>query len=258
MRKIAIINQKGGTAKTTTSVNLAYALSALGHKVLLVDLDPQASTTYWMGIQEPVKWEKLFNAYLNQDETVNIVQKTKHQNVDLIPSCNNLYNLPRKFKNAKQSYTFLANYLEHHKENDKWDFVLFDTPSNLGTLLVNAFTSADEIIVPVETHFLPLNALKKVFNIQNDIKEKLKTDASILGVLPCRVNVKDTHNMEVLEILREKLKSMVFRSIIRYDIKLAECPSFRMPILEYAEESKGSQDYLKLAKEVEQHKRRTK
>lgn len=247
MRKIAIINQKGGSGKTTTSVNLAGALAECGRKVLLIDLDPQASTTGWFGCL--TDGQSLYELFTQNVSIYDIVVNTAIANISIIPSSTWLIGIEKRLAQEVGAETILKQKLKELKSGD-WDYVLIDCPPTLGLLTINALSAADELIVPVEARVMALNGLVQLLGTIDVIKERLNHNLKISGILPCRVDSRTNHAKEVVRELRDNFKGLVYKTAIRENIRLAEAPSFMKPITMYDTHCSGSSDYRLLAQEV--------
>lgn len=247
MRTIAIANQKGGSGKTTTAVNLAATLGEKGRRVLLVDLDAQHSATAWLGIQETGKG--IFSAFAENGNLTDLVHHTDVKGITLIPSSAWLVGVEKALAGEVGAETILRRQLARLPAN-QWDYVLVDCPPTLGILTVNALTAVRELLVPVEAHVLALHGLAQLLQTIEVVKERLNPNLEISGILPCRVDVRTRHSQEVVEQLRGRFGNVVYNTVIRENVRLAECPSFRQPVTQYDTRSAGSVDYRALAREI--------
>jgi len=247
MRIIAVVNQKGGSGKTTTSVNLSATLAEAKKKVLLIDLDPQASSSVWLGFKSHSK--NLYDLFTGGNILNNIIEKTKINNVNLVPSSSFLAGAEKALANDVGAENILKEKINALQKNN-WDYVLIDCPPALGILSINALTAASEIIIPVETHVMALHGLVQLLRTINLVKGRLNPNLAITGILPCRVDLRTKHSHEVIKQLISRFENRVLATRIRENIKLAEAPLHRKTILEYGKNSHGAEDYRLLANEI--------
>ncbi len=236
MRTVAIAMQKGGSGKTTTTVNLAATLAERGQKVLVVDVDPQANATSWLGVRDAGKG--IFTCLCENASIDSIVQKTMTPGVEVVPSSTWLVGaetlLRRKLRPLRQAY----------------DVTLIDTPPTLGVLTIGALAAADEVLVPVEAHVMALNGLAQLLHTVETVRERLNDDLVLGGIVACRVDARTRHSLEIVEELRKRFPSDVFTTVVRENIRIAEAPSFGQPITSYEPKSAGAEDYRALAGEI--------
>jgi chromosome partitioning protein len=247
MRILAITNQKGGSGKTTTAVNLAAALGEKKRRVLVIDLDPQASASQWLGVNETGKG--LLEIFTNNTHLPELIQTTQTAGVDLVPASSWLVGAEKALAGEVGAETILRRHLQALPEKT-WHYVLIDCPPSLGILTVNAMTAVREIIVPVEAHVMALNGLAQLLKTVDVAKERLNPELKITGILACRVDARTRHALEVVEQLRDRFGKTVYNVVIRENVRLAESPSFKQPIIQYDSRSYGAEDYRALAKAV--------
>ena len=247
MRIIACVNQKGGSGKTTTAVNLAATLGERGKKVLLLDLDPQASATNWLGITDAGRG--LLDAFAGQAELLDLVLPTPAPGVEIIGSSAWLLGVDKALAGEVAAETILRAKLRALPE--KWDYILMDCAPTLGILTVSGLTAAREILIPVEAHVMALSGLAQLLNTVAVVRERLNPELEIAGILACRVDARTKHAIEIVDQLYERFGGLVYRTVIRENVRLAECPSFGEPITLYDTRSAGAQDYRALAEDVD-------
>lgn len=245
-RVIAITNQKGGSGKTTTAVNLAAALAEEGRCVLLVDLDPQGSASTWYGIKAQGKG--LYEVFTNSRVISELVQPSEVNRVEVVPSSSWLNGIEKVLAGEVGTETILRQ--EFSQLEKRWDYILLDCSPALNIITVNALVAAGEVIVPVESHVLALGGLAQLLGTVQTVKARLNAELEISGILVCRVVSRTRHSQEVIEQLRARFGNQMFQAVIHESVRLAECPSFGKPITEYDPKGRGAQDYRLLAKEV--------
>lgn len=247
MRRIAIINQKGGAAKTTTTVSLGAALAEQGRRVLIIDLDPQASTSIWLAIP-PVR-RGVFEIFAESETTdlASLVQPTGTENLSLVASSTWLIGAEKVLANVTGAEYVLREKLAALE--GRYDYLLIDCQPSLAALSVNAMTAADELLVPVAAQVMNLQGLAQLEQSLEVVRKRLNPAVFISGVLACRVDQRTNHSTEVVAALRERFPQ-TFRTVIRENTKLGECPSHGQSILSYAPKSNGAKDYRSLATEV--------
>jgi len=249
MRAIAIVNQKGGTGKTTTAVNLAAALAEKGRNVLLIDLDPQYSTTTWYAVTNPGRG--VFDLFAEQESTQlkDLFHKTATPNVTLVASSAWLVGAEKALSSEPGAETILREKIGELAPGS-FAYVLIDCPPTLGILTVNALTAVREVLVPVECHVMGLQGLAQLLQTVDVVRKRLNPDIAITGILPCRVDQRTNHSLEVVEKLRSRFPDITYTTVIRENIRLAECPSMGEPITTFAPSSSGAEDYRRLADEI--------
>jgi chromosome partitioning protein len=247
MRTIAVINQKGGTGKTTTTVNLAAGLAEQGRRVLVIDLDPQASASGWLGVSDGST--DLLELLTGDTRITGIIRNTSNPGVSVVPASKHLAGAELALAaNPAGGSTALRRKLKDLPSG--YDYVLFDCPPSLGFLGTNALTAAWEVIIPVEARVMSLSGLARLLEMIETIREGLNHPIEIAGIVVCRVDTRTRHAREVIEKLRETFPGKVFTTMIRENIKLGEAPSFAQPITAYDSSSNGAADYRALALEV--------
>jgi len=245
MRKLAVTNQKGGSGKTTTAVNLSAALGEKGRKVLLIDLDPQSSATAWLGVKDAGRG--LFDIFANNERITNIVRNTEAPGVQLVPASAWLVGTEKALAGEVGGETILKRELANISG---FDYAIIDCPPSLGILTINALAAAEELIIPVEAHVLALAGLAQLLQTVDKVKERLNTQLQIAGILACRVDARTRHSQEIVDQLRSRFGPQIYKTVIRENIRLAEAPSFGQDILRYDPKSNGAEDYRNLANKV--------
>ncbi len=246
MRKIALVNQKGGVGKTTTTVNLAAALDRLGKRVLLVDLDPQANTTVHVGLQPHELTGTLYDV-LSGRKTAREVIVRSPAGLDILPSNIELAGAEVELVGAIGREAVLKDALE---EVTDYDFILVDCPPSLGILNINGLNYVDEIFIPVQCEFFALQGISLLMRTIDRVRKRLNPKLEITGVIPCMYDARKGLSKEVLAEIEKHFAATLFQAKIRANVRLAEAPSFGQTIFQYAADSNGAQDYLALAKEV--------
>jgi chromosome partitioning protein len=246
MRTVAIAMQKGGSGKTTTAVNLAATLAEAGQRVLLVDVDPQANATSWYNVRDAGKG--MFACLCENARIDTIITKTGTAGVDAAPASTWLVGAERALATEVGAETLMRRRLKDVA--DRYDVALIDTPPTLGILTVAALVAADQVLVPVAAHVLALNGLAQLLETIETVRDRLNDSLSILGIVPCRLDARTRHGVEVVAELRKRFPKETFATAIRENVRLAEAPSFGQPITAYDTKSAGAEDYRALAAEV--------
>ena len=255
-RVIGVANQKGGVGKTTTAINLAASLAVLEFKTLLVDGDPQANSTTGVGFDLHNITQSLYDCMVNEASAREVILKTEIPNLDLLPSHIDLVGAEIEMINYPNREMVLKNIIEPVK-ND-FDFVIIDCSPSLGLITVNALTAADSVIVPVQCEFFALEGLGKLLNTIKIVQSRLNTSLEIEGILMTMYDGRLRLCNQVVSEVRRHFEDIVFNTIIHRNSKLSEAPSVGKPVILYDGSSKGSANYLNLAKEVLQKNNMTK
>jgi chromosome partitioning protein len=242
---IALANQKGGVAKTTTTLNLGVAFSEHGYKVLLVDLDPQGNLTMSQGLNPDSIERSMYDVLVHR---LPIEQVIEAREVDVAVSSIDLAGADMALSSQIGRERALEKALAPVR--DRYDFILIDTPPSLGLLTVNAFVAATGVLVPVQTEYLSLRGLVQLENTLAMVRENLNPQASIMGILPTMFDRRITHAREADEILRENFGELVYNTRIRKTVRFAEAPVKGSSILAYEPTGEAAAMYRDLAKEV--------
>jgi len=253
---IAIANQKGGVGKTTTSINLAAALAVLEFKTLLVDADPQANATSGVGLDPKKIKTSIYECIIDSVEPKDTIITTETPNLDLLPAHIDLVgaeiemiNLPNREKMMKAALA---------KIKDNYDFIIVDCSPSLGLITLNALTAADSVVIPIQCEYFALEGLGKLLQTIKIVQERLNPELDIEGILLTMYDGRLNLCNQVVEEVKAHFQNIVFDTIVHRNIKLSEAPSFGKTIIMHDAASRGSLNYLHMAREILQKNKMTK
>lgn len=248
-RIIALANQKGGCGKTTTAVNLSSALAHLKRKVLLIDLDPQGNASIHLGIKIYDLEVSMYDVLVDPDREIrNVIINSDIKGLDIAPANIELSGAEVELVNVIGRESALKDSM--NEIDREYDYILIDCPPSLGLLTLNALNTSKEIIIPVQTEYFALEGMKGLLKTIDVVTKRLNHNLTITGILPTMYDARTNLSEAILKKIKEHFKDKVYNTKIRKNVRLAEAPSFRIPIEKYAPDSFGAQDYHKLAKEV--------
>ncbi len=245
---IAIANQKGGVGKTTTSINLSACIAQKGKKVLVIDIDPQGNTTSGYGIEKNELENTIYELMLGECSIEDCIIKDVIENVSILPSNVNLAAAEIELIGVERKEYILKNEVDWVK--DRYDYIIIDCPPSLSMLTVNAMTTADSVLVPIQCEYYALEGLSQLIHTVNLVKERLNPDLDMEGVVFTMYDSRTNLSAQVVENVKNNLKQKIYKTVIPRNIRLAEAPSHGEPINIYDPKSAGAESYLSLAEEV--------
>lgn len=248
-KTICIVNQKGGVGKTTSTVNISAALARMGKRVLIVDLDPQGNASSGIGLKRHEYQESnVYHLLINEADIKEVIYKTAFDNLHIIPANADLVGAEIELVNEHRREYRLKEAFQ--KINDDFDFIFIDCPPSLGLLTLNALTSAQSFLVPLQCEYYALEGLSQLLNTAGLVKKSLNPNLKIEGILLTMFDSRNNLSHQVVGEIRSHFSNKVFNSIIPRNVRLSEAPSHGMPIFDYDDKSVGSRKYMELAEEI--------
>lgn len=254
-RRITVANQKGGVGKTTTAVNLSTALALQGHRVLLVDLDPQANATEWVLGRDGGRGLYEWFASGGEQPIADLLTETQVDGLDMIPGTQFLVGIDKALRDVIGPELLIREALDSYEVNERYGYVLFDTGPALGVLLVNALAASHAVVIPVAAHVMSLAGLSQLMNTVGAVTTRLNPQLQEVRVLACRVDARTNHSKDVQAAIKKRFGRNVFATYIRENVRLAEAFSEARPIFDAAPSSTGAEDYYALAEELAKDKK---
>ena len=247
-RIIAITNQKGGVGKTTTAINLSACLAEAGQRVLAVDFDPQGNTTSGLGLEKGNLDNTVYELLMGECKLEECIFQSVQERLDVMPSDMDLSGAEIELLDIQNKESILKDYLE--KVEDKYDFIIIDCPPSINLLTINALTAADTVIVPIQCEYYALEGLSQVLKTVALVQKKMNPHLEIEGVVFTMYDSRTNLSLEVVENVKEHLNQNIYKTIIPRNVRLAEAPSYGMPINQHDSRSSGAESYRLLAAEV--------
>lgn len=247
-RIIAIANQKGGVGKSTTAINLSSCLGEMGKKVLTIDMDPQGNTTSGLGVEKEEQENTVYELLLGECEIEDCLIKLEYEGITLIPSNVNLAGAEIELIGVENKEFILREQVE--KIEEQYDFIVIDCPPSLNMLTINAMTTADTVLVPIQCEYYALEGLSQLMHTIELVQERLNPDLEMEGVVFTMYDARTNLSLQVVENVKNNLNQTIYKTIIPRNVRLAEAPSHGMPINYYDSRSSGAESYRLLAEEV--------
>lgn len=247
-RIIAIANQKGGVGKTTTAINLSACLAEAGKKILVIDMDPQGNTTSGLGLEKDEIENNIYDLILGECTIRQSIHKTDIDNLYVIPSNVNLAGAEIELLGIKDKEYILKNEIDYVHED--YDFLVIDCPPSLNMLTINAMTTANTVLVPIQCEYYALEGLSQLIHTIKLVQERLNPDLHMEGVVFTMYDARTNLSLQVVENVKNNLNTTIYKTIIPRNIRLAEAPSHGLPINIYDGKSSGADSYRQLAQEV--------
>ena len=247
-RIIAIANQKGGVGKTTTSINLSSCIAEKGKRVLVIDIDPQGNTTSGYGIEKNQLDNTIYELILGDCSIEDCILKEVYPNISVLPSNVNLAAAEIELIGVEKKEYILKNEVDWVK--DRYDFIIIDCPPSLNILTINALTASDTVLVPIQCEYYALEGLSQLIHTVELVRDRLNQNLKIEGVVFTMYDARTNLSLQVVENVKDNLEQTIYKTIIPRNIRLAEAPSYGMPINHYDAKSAGAESYMELAEEV--------
>ena len=247
-RVIAIANQKGGVGKTTTAINLSACLAEKGQKVLAVDMDPHGNMTSGLGVDKNNVENTVYDLIIGESSINEVIVRDVLENLDIIPTSIDLSGAEIELLDVDEKEYIIRNAIANIKED--YDYIVIDCPPSLSMLTINAMTTADSVLVPIQCEYYALEGLSQLIHTVELVRDRLNPQLTIEGVVFTMYDARTNLSLQVVENVKDNLDQTIYKTIIPRNIRLAEAPSYGMPINKYDPKSAGADSYMRLADEV--------